>query len=158
MATMASMHWRGRRWSYIAVLHGRLPPSQQEWDAYCERLASTKEPALLRGIVVSLRGAPNARQRAQVVAVHQRLRNHEGMGCVLSDSAVSRGIVNALSWAGVIQGTHAFSLREMEPALEYVGVEEGEKQALIDALVRLGDTIDDENPVRVALDRARRAS
>lgn len=157
MRNMASMLWRGRRWWYIVALHGRRPPSQTEWDEYCRLTGQAPDTAALRGVVFTLRGAPNARQRAQNLAVHRAIGvPRRGACCVITDSHVVRGIMNAFTWAGVMLGMHAFATRDLDAALAYVDLDRDEAAALLDDLVRLGDTIDDANPVRVALGHVRR--
>jgi hypothetical protein len=159
MATMASRLWSGRRWTYIIALHGRRPPSQQDWDAYLDDTAAVKDPPLLRGLVFTAGGAPNARQRARNIEVHRSIGvARDAMCSVISDSAVVRAILTAYTWTGMMTGMHAFAVRQMDEAFGYVGIEPGEKPALLDLLVRLGDSIDDVNPVRLALERVRKAS
>lgn len=159
MATMASMRWKARRWDYLVALHGRIQPSDEAWDRYGALLEAAPVPADVRGIAVSLRGAPNARQRARHLEIHRRIgMPRDVLACVVTDSAFTVGVINAFAFTGLVQGIHGFPLRNLFTALEYVGVERHERERLVADLLRLGETVDDTNPMRVALENARRAS
>jgi hypothetical protein len=159
MGTMASGVWRGRKWDFLIALHGKQPPDQREWEAYCQRQAEAESPERVRGLTLTLGAGPNRRQRVQLVEIHRRAgAPASAPASVITDSALVRGIIATFTWIGLVQGVRMFSLCELHDALDYVGVEPEEKEELLAALEQLGEGIDDGNPIRFALELARRRS
>src|SRR5262249_16125686 len=90
--------WERDRLSVVVSLHSAENPADEEWEAY---LAVIKEAIdrlgleNVRAIAVTDGGAPSSAQRNRL---NQLLGGRSVPGGVVTDSALVRGIVTALSW------------------------------------------------------------
>jgi hypothetical protein len=157
MATMASTLWRGHRFHFLVALHGKKAPADPEWDAYCALQANCDAPERLRGLTITMGGAPNRAQRKRVLAVHAQIGSPaSAIGSVVTDSVLVRGICATFTWFGIVQGLRMFPLCNIHAGLDWAGATRGEKGELLADLTQLGDLLDDHNPIRFALEQSRR--
>jgi len=149
MATMNSALWRSNHnQEYVLALHGKLNPADADWDQYCGLVAKTVSPQTLKGLTITLGAGPNAKQRSTITTIHKEFGvAPDSIGAVVTDSALVRGVITALTWAGIVRKIRAFPLRDLNAGFTYVGVDEAEHAHLIVLLTTLGEKIDDGNPM-----------
>lgn len=132
----------------MLAVHGKLNPSVADWNAYCALTAACLTPHDVQGITVTVGAGPNARQRNQVSTIHKQIGvPADAKGCVITDSALVRGVVTAFTWAGVVKRIRAFPLRDLFKGFEYVSIDQSEHMNILSVLQKLGEEIADGNPV-----------
>ena len=153
MAKMASGSWTSEAGNdCIVAVHGRLPPSNAEWQSYCGLVFALRNPALTKGVTFTLGGGPNAKQRATLTDIHRKLVIPVDVkGAVISDSTMVRGVITAFAWAGIAKGMRSFSARDVHAGLDYVEIAIENHPAVINLLSKLGAAIDDGNPLAVVV-------
>ena len=104
----------------MLVAHTGKPPSQQEWDRYCEAL-TRHDPERMTSLVFTDGGAPDGGQRKQV---NDFLKGRTSACAVVASSTVVRGVVTALGWFNPM--IRAYSPTEVDEALHYLGVRRDE--------------------------------
>ena len=116
------------------LVHTSDPPTDADWT---ENMAGlVQRPSELRGIFVyTMGGGPNAGQRSIYNVTLERLGMKPKVA-VLSGSTVVRGIMTAFNW---IQGgtMKLFSLGDLAPACDYLGVSSLFEQRAIEAQVEV---------------------
>lgn len=110
----------------MVIVHNKLPPSDDEWNAWLEfNLRHVSPGTSLKCLVVTEGGAPTATQR---LTMNEKLTAHFGgnanafRGAIVTASSFVRGVVTALSWFN--PGYCAFSPAHMNDALVYLEVPE----------------------------------
>ena len=99
---------------YFVSYHTAAPPSDDEWHEQLKDIAGRLKD--LRGVlVVTDGGGPNVVQRRQLAELFE---GRVLPVAVVTDSAVARGILVALSWLGLKQ--RAFSQADVGKALEFL--------------------------------------
>ena len=113
------------------VVHGGLPPTDVEWDAYVEFLMSVMSPywsvpgklRRRRVLVVTDGGSPSALQRKKI---QEAFPDSNIPTSVVTASQVARGVVLALSWFGL--KIRAFAPQKWSDALVFLEVSERKPQ------------------------------
>jgi len=104
----------------MLLVHTSRPPNDAEWGAYYAELVK-QDPRRLKSLAFTDGGAPNGAQRKQV---NDFLAGQSSRACVVTASAMVRGVVSALSWFNAQM--KAFSPQDVDAALRYLGVLEDE--------------------------------
>lgn len=131
---MAMAFWRCDR-LYLAV-HDSIPPTDREWSRWltlCRERASSE----MRCLVETRGGAPNPRQRKQLTDLLDN-KNQLRVG-IMTESLLVRGVLTALSWAGLPM--HGFALGAHEQACDWLGLSAAEREQIREALPRLRSEI-----------------
>jgi hypothetical protein len=106
----------------LLVVHPSRPPSGAEWDHFVTFSREKQQKGPIQMLVVTQGGAPNAAQRIQCRVLFE---SGPLPVAVLSDSALVRGVVTALSWFN--PGIRGFSFRAgagIHDALKYLQLDE----------------------------------
>jgi len=113
----------------IVCVHSDKPPSALEWNDYLSVTSAASASVggdfgRIRTIVFTDGGGPNTVQRA---AVNKLIGEKPSPGAIITQSAVVRGIVTALSWFN--PAIQAFHPRDVGQGLKHLGlaVEDAEK-------------------------------
>ena len=117
----------------VAVF-GDKSPSDFEWQDYMSKLTQLGSGGH-RTLVLTRGGGPSVLQREQLAELMDRQRDVKV--AVLTDSVFARGIVTALRWFRR-DANAAFDPRELEAALDYLELDERERErvrALVPKLV-----------------------
>lgn len=121
----------------MVVVHTSSPPSDEEWAAYIDGLA-TSDLQTLRSIVFTDGGAPNSAQRKTINDV---LEGRQVPGVVISPSALVRGVVTALAWFN--PGLKAYPPERFEDAVAYLELSPIEIDRVWETLEKLRAQLDD---------------
>jgi len=115
----------------VIAVHNNLPPEQQEWDNYLEVLVRTlnSDSNGTRVLTITDGGAPNAGQRSQLFQQVRGKYSGTVLGSVVSDSILVRTVVTA--FALVNPGSRAFSPRDFDTSLHYLGITSLEEKSQI---------------------------
>ena len=100
----------------MILVHTSRPPNDAEWGAYYAEVLK-QDPKRLKSLAFTDGGAPNGAQRKQI---NDYLGGQSTLGCVVTSSAMVRGVVRSLSWFNA--QIKAFSPHEVDAALAYLGV------------------------------------
>jgi hypothetical protein len=158
MSSSARIFPDGR--SLVYAVHDGRGPSDAEWDVYLENvrkaLRATRDPTHAGGLTVTDGGAPNAKQRRLLVGVTKeecgetmvRIR-----GAILSDSALVRGVVTALSWH--IPEVRTFAPSRIAGAFEHVRLPASDIATVLADLDELGKTVPHGRTLRALVDQLR---
>jgi hypothetical protein len=113
--------------------HGKEAPTDGEWDALLDlfRIAA-EESGALRVLVYTEGGAPNARQRS---ALNDVLAGSKPRVVLLTPSAAARAVGVAISWFN--PQLKVYPGDELSRALDHLGVNQGERKILTQALTEL---------------------
>jgi hypothetical protein len=118
MANLASVVWQDATHALLLALHGREAPSEAEWLEYCNAIPGVLAHPNGFGMVLTDGGAPTSTQR-------DRMRKRDGgtsrRNAVITDKAVVRGVVTAVSWFN--PKIRAFAPREFLGACEFLGLQ-----------------------------------
>lgn len=111
----------------LFVVHGALPPTDEEWKVYCD-LAAVNLGKLRGQLIYSAGGAPNAKQRS--IGAKLVGSGRPPPCAVMTKSAFVRGIVTAFSWV-FPNRYRSFSLTDFAGASQFLGrtVSGGERLA-----------------------------
>ena len=112
----------------IVGFHDTFAPTDDEWSAWVEACRGVMSDGGV-GVVQSLGGAPSATQRA---ALGEAFGKGRFKTAVLTQSALSRGVVTAISWLGVPVRAYAFG--EMHRVQEYLLLSADEVNEVSDIL------------------------
>lgn len=137
--------YEGRSISYGMTRDGVMvqvqlrPPLDDEWDQMIESIAS--EPAEIIGLVIVVTpgtGGPSALQRKKVASLGYLRRDRFHGTAILTDSAVIRGMLTAVSWMIPAQiRSRAFSLNDLERAMDFLQLDESQKSGVRELLASL---------------------
>ncbi len=116
----------------LVTVHGKEPPSDDEWLRYLE--ASKAHFGSARAsLVITEGGGPNGRQRA---LLSERYPEFGPVPvAVITDSPLTRGVVTALRWLG--KNIRAFRPTDLAGAFEYLEVPSGDREALLHRVARV---------------------
>ena len=118
----------------MVVRHADTAPDAADWNACMEALGAAAVGKLLvwsPGVA-----SPNSEQRASAVAT-LRAKGPAFRASVMTRSKVARGVATAISWFG--PKVRAFSLEELQKAIDHLEVDESEWaeiRAVVDELGR----------------------
>jgi len=121
----------------MVVVHTAQPPSDTEWKAYIDGVASS-DLQTLRSIVFTDGGAPNSAQRKTINDV---LEGRPVPGIVVSPNAMVRGVVTALAWFN--PGIRAFSPDHFDDAVAYLELSPAEIETVWETIEKLRVQLDD---------------
>ncbi|WP_438015176.1 hypothetical protein WMF18_30415 [Sorangium sp. So ce315] len=108
----------------LIAVHGREPPSDEDWDSYMQTVVSL--PATCsKTLVVTAGGGPNAKQRA---SVNEFVSKHTLTVAICTDTLLVRQISTALSWFN--PRVRSFRGNDIAAALRYLEVS-GPEAALV---------------------------
>jgi hypothetical protein len=110
----------------FVTVHSADPPSDEEWARYLE-VSKTHFGSLRASVIITDGGGPNSRQRALLIERYPEFGPVPV--AVVSDSAITRGIVTALHWLG--KNIRAFRPTDLARAFEYLSVPVAEHEALL---------------------------
>ncbi len=116
----------------FVVVHGHAPPSDLEWDPFCELMSRAPVRAVF---VLSAGGGPNATQRKRLLAVCERQAEVPRVA-VLSAS----GLVRTIAAAFCLFSSMPVELHpphELDAALDHLGIRGSDREAVLEASVRL---------------------
>jgi hypothetical protein len=106
----------------LTIAHDSSPPDESVWDAYIATLKAYDDKHKsfdnLRTIALTDGGAPNVKQRGQI---NDLLKGRPLAGAVISDSALVRAIVTALSWFN--PSNKSFSPAAVHGAVRHLGLD-----------------------------------
>jgi hypothetical protein len=103
----------------MVLVHSDKAPSPAGWNEYLDLVEQSRDQ-MVRTLVYSIGGAPDAKQRSDLKVVYQRAFRREPPVAVLTTSALARGVVTTLSW--FYGNIRAFSPFELEAALRWLRV------------------------------------
>jgi hypothetical protein len=136
MANLVSVVWQDATHALLLALHGEAAPSEAEWDQYCSAITGVLAHPNGFGMVLTDGGTPNTAQR-------DRMRRKDGgvarLNAVITDKAVVRGVVTAVSWFN--PKIRAFAPREFPQAFEFLGLRAAQIRSVCAALQRLDLTL-----------------
>lgn len=98
------------------VIHNAKPPSDAEWASYL-RSWQGRDMSKMRTLVFTAGGGPSTAQRKEA---NTALGGKPSVTSVVSDSAMVRGIVTALSWFN--SEIKAFNPTESTEAFRHLGI------------------------------------
>lgn len=140
---MAMAFWRCDR-LYLAV-HDSTPPTDREWSRWLT-LCGERARSEMRCLVETRGGGPNPRQRKQLTEL---LDNKDQLRVgILTESMVVRGIITALSWAGL--PIHSFAPSAHEQACEWLALSAIERQQVREELPHLRNEIRTSSALHMA--------
>ncbi len=102
--------------SFIVIVHGSLAPSLDEWHRLLGLFRTHQNLSVLRTLVCTEGGAPNAAQRADLGAV---LGSVKMPIAVVTESIIARGAGVALSWLN--PALRVFGPKDFDGALDHLG-------------------------------------
>ncbi|WP_437965376.1 hypothetical protein WMF04_37940 [Sorangium sp. So ce260] len=108
----------------LIAVHGREPPSDEEWDSYMQA-AGALPPTCTKTLVVTAGGGPNAKQRA---SINDFVSKNTLTVAICTDALLVRQIGTALSWFN--PRVKAFRGNDLSAALRYLDVT-GPEAALV---------------------------
>jgi hypothetical protein len=127
-----SIGFRGRD-DLLVIHHTSLDPVASEWVALLDALKRWRSaPGLLRKVVFSDGGAPDAGQRAALNGV---LDWRHDPTSVVTDSFAARAATNALAIFGA--KVQSFPSRELDRALENIGASAADRRFVLESRDRL---------------------
>ena len=102
----------------LLMISGELGASDQDLSTWLERLAVYD----YRGLLVSVRGngGISSKQRGRIADFWKRAGRKPPPVALVSDSAVSRGVLTAISWM-LESSTKAFAPSDLRGALAFLG-------------------------------------
>jgi|HubBroStandDraft_2_1064218.scaffolds.fasta_scaffold434375_2 hypothetical protein len=108
----------------LLCVHPAGPPSERDWDAYVE-FCKKLPKSCARTMVVTRGGGPDAKQRKKLN--DEYLKDVKMKVAVVTDAAMVRGIVTALSWFNdqIRSFTYAGG-QGVQEAMKYLTVEGGD--------------------------------
>jgi hypothetical protein len=143
MKANASMAWSIFD-EIVVTLHNGKPPRDVDWAEYMSDVERTG--VRLRGILVIPRGTRiTPKQR---VEVQKWFEVNKARAALVTDSAVSRGVVTALSWFGV--AIKAYRESELEDAMRYLAIPREAHGKLRNLAADLTGLLREQVPVRTA--------
>lgn len=121
--TMCVFEVAGEPGLVLTIHHPSLPPSHEDWQAHVDALShATKTAVKVNNLVMTDGQGPNSAQRRAVADLYKATATKAG-ACVVSSSAVARGIITALRWLGI--DIIAFPPERYHEALAELGCKEG---------------------------------
>ena len=111
--------------NFIVFVHGSLAPSADEWQKLIGLFRTHPNLSLLRTLVFTEGGAPNAAQRADLAAVIGSVKMPVS---VITDSIIARGAGTALSWLN--PALRLFAPKDFDDALDHLGATGHERRTL----------------------------
>ncbi|MGK4002653.1 hypothetical protein WMF31_08520 [Sorangium sp. So ce1036] len=108
----------------LIAVHGREPPSDDEWEAYM-RTVFDRPATCSKTLVVTAGGGPNAKQRA---AINEFVSKNTLTVAICTDALLVRQIGIALSWFN--PRVRSFRGNDIAAALRYLDVT-GPEAALV---------------------------
>jgi hypothetical protein len=135
----------GNFMSCVILVHSATAPTDKEWGHYIDFLKQQRT-AQTKIIVVTEGGSPGASQRAKLTELFGKVGVPTA---VMTESAVARGVVTALSWfyAGKLG---AFPTARMDEALIHIGAPVGFAEDIRKIITVLKAEIKSNKPVRTA--------
>ncbi|MET0389550.1 MAG: hypothetical protein ABW321_26490 [Polyangiales bacterium] len=109
-----------RKGHVMILVHGPANPSEQEWGVYVQDFASAQlgQDPVRCVLVVTLGGAPNAKQRSAVLAISPTI---EVRTSVCTDNVIARGVLTAMSWINKYP-MYAYKRDDLDSAMEKLNV------------------------------------
>lgn len=126
----------------LLLVESAKNPTRQDWslwvESYARALAEYGTNSLL---VVTDGGGPNAAQRRELVDALTRSGGPDFAEhfrtAICADAPIARFITAALDWLIASGGMKMFGAEQYRKGLRYLGVEDAEQDAIVDALGRL---------------------
>ncbi len=129
-----------RHCGVLYAIHTTAAPSEAEWMGYLNELSQLRaqlaEPSAVRGLTLTDGGAPNAGQRRRLV---QTAGEAAIRASIVTDSALVRGAVTALSW--VKQGPRAYPPARFDDALANLELPPSAAKSIIEDLLAIQHTM-----------------
>ncbi|WP_437294230.1 hypothetical protein [Sorangium sp. So ce426] len=100
----------------LIAVHGREPPSDEEWEGYMQA-AGSLPPTCTKTLVVTAGGGPNAKQRA---SINDYVSKTALTVAICTDALLVRQIGTALSWFN--PRVKAFRGSDVVAALRYLEI------------------------------------
>jgi hypothetical protein len=143
MKANASMAWSISD-EIVVTLHNGMPPRDADWADYMSDVEHSG--VRVRGILVIPRGTRiTPKQR---VEVQKWFEVNKARAALVTDSAISRGVVTALSWFGV--SIKAYRESELEDAMRYLAVPREAHGKLKTLVTDLTELLKERGRVRTA--------
>lgn len=132
MINLVSAIWQDTTHALLLALHGEAAPSEAEWDRYCAAIPRVLAHPNGMGMVLTDGGTPTTAQR-------DRMRKVDGgavrCNAIISDSAIVRGVVTAVSWFN--PKICAFAPDEFSRACKLIGLDAAQIASVCGALEQL---------------------
>lgn len=115
----------------IVYVHDERSPTDEEWEQALSHYREAPDPTLVRALVLTAGGAPNAKQRS-------RLNQVAGTSCaiaVLTPSPIARAAGVAVAWFN--PRVRIFGRSEVEEALDHLAVSSERRPVLRRLLAEL---------------------
>ncbi|MCX4240264.1 SpoIIAA family protein [Paraliomyxa miuraensis] len=114
----------------VIAVHTKENPTDEDWDRYGDVANGVMNVhGSVKMLVYSIGGGPNSLQRNKA---NEAFRDRPQQVAVMLNSAMTRGIVTALSWFN--PAIKAFNLEQLEEACTYLGVPRGQLDPVREAL------------------------
>ncbi len=124
---------------FLVVVHGRLPPSTREWNDVIATYRAHPNVGVVRVLVYSDGGSPNAAQRADLTSA---ITNRSLLTSVVTSSVLARAAGTAIAW--LLPGLRIFSPSDLDKALEHIGAGSTDRRLLRDAVDQLRRDVSQE--------------
>lgn len=122
-----TLYWRIFPDLLAIVVHTSEPPTDEDYDAFCEELVTAVKQDGIKGMLIySEEAGPSAAQRSRSSAMLKEAGAADLKIAIMSGSRLVRGMVTAFSWA-MAGNVHAFSTRDFDKALDSFGIPDGER-------------------------------
>jgi hypothetical protein len=116
----------------IVCVHSADAPSDAEWDVILGMFGAAADLRMVRVLVFTLGGAPNARQRSKLNSL---VGSERPRIAVLTPSAIARAAGTAISW--FIPTLKMFDTDELDSALGHLDATRLDRDALTRTLSEL---------------------
>jgi hypothetical protein len=120
----------------LLVLHGMQPPTETEWNEVLSVIRGVLQRhgklTRLRMLSITDGGSPDANMRNALAKALDGKSLHMAM---VTDSAVARGVVTAISWFN--PWVKSFSPRHFQPLIDHLELAAKDHPAIADALSAL---------------------
>jgi hypothetical protein len=117
---------------YIVFVHSEESPSDGEWTLILGGFREQPDLRRVRVLVFTYCGAPNARQRAELNEILEKVRPPVA---IVTPSALARAAGTAIGWFN--PHIRLFSPEQMDEALTYLDAGEVDRRRLLSALEEL---------------------
>jgi len=122
----------------LAILvHGELPPTDDEWGAWLDSLEQRVEKMRKgspRCLVIADNVAPSPKQRVALNKLVQKF-GAPVPTAVITHSVAARGVVSILGWFN--SAIRAFSPNELTEALQYLSIDLAQREDVLTRILRM---------------------
>lgn len=141
LGVMPTIAYRMLGEDLLLFMCGHASPSEHEWQDYLRTLDQAAQGVrqrggLLRFLVFADDGTPNAKQRGTVVDAVRGLATRVA---VITTSKLARHVITVFAWFGL--SVRGFAPHQLDAALEYLELPQGQLSQIIDAARTLAPTI-----------------